>query len=189
MNTNIFVVGLIALVLIGGGVWYGVSQNNMQEVNNDAGMNEETGDDSAEAGMSGTGSFARLLGLESAVSCEFASTIDGNSSTGVFYTDGRHFRVDATSATSYGTFNSKMINDGEFQYVWGSGADGMTAIKMAVTEVEADDSSTNTDNKAMFDIEQDVTYDCQAWSVDNTMFLPPSDIQFMDMSAMMNGKI
>ncbi len=189
MNTNIFVVGLIVLVLIGGGVWYGVSQNNKQEIDSDEEMNEVVGDDSAEASLAGTGSFARFLGLEMAVMCEFSSTIEDQSSAGVFYTDGERFRVEATSDTSYGTFNSVVINDAEFQYVWGTGAGGSTAIKMPVTEFETDNSSVEADNEAVFDIEQDVTYDCQRWDVDRAMFIPPSDVKFMDMSAMMQGHI
>jgi hypothetical protein len=42
-----------------------------------------------------------------------------------------------------------------------------------------DENSTNN----TFDQNQEMEYDCQPWDVDNSKFLPPSEIEFQDFSA------
>jgi hypothetical protein len=84
-----------------------------------------------------------------------------------------------------------MIKVEDVSYIWGM--DGKNGYKMTITDEDVDKlqsylpkAEQSTGSAARPTDQQDASYDCRAWSVDSTMFEPPSDIVFTDMSPMMD---
>lgn len=187
------IIAVIALALLGGGVWY-VLEGRMSGETNQMSGSETTNESDLMSNLSGRGSFMNLLGFGNSIRCEFTSTFDGDVSSGVFYTNGSKYRVEATTVTAEGTFESNMIDDGAFTYMWGNSAEGEMAIKMehqamAVSDGEVTYSNADFESPTPFDVEEEVDYDCARWSASASMFVPPNDIEFMDMAAMMEASM
>jgi len=195
---------IIAVVLLGGGVWYFYNGNNSSSnqattQTNNSKSESSDGDlaktESESEPLSGIGSLASVLGFGNKVRCNFSSADNDHESTGVFYTDGERLRVEMTATSPEGSFNSNMINDGEFIYTWGDTPEGMMAIKMVNPETSETDTtvhdtaSPSPDSNSYVDVDEEVSYDCDRWTVDNSVFTPPSDVEFMDMAAMMQGAL
>lgn len=185
-------IGVVVVALIGAGAWFvlnqpsdetpGVESERVTQENSDADM-------MAEMENAGFGSLASLFGRGENIRCDFTSTFEGEEASGTFYTNGENFRVDSEYSTADGVMTSSMINDGEYMYTWGQSPEGAMAVKMPILEAQGEGSVDyeSDDNEASFDIDQQVDYDCARWSVDASVFVPPSDVTFMDMEAMMQG--
>jgi hypothetical protein len=182
---------IAVLVVIGGGAWLLSSNNGAVEDTSITPTPEQpTTTNETETNLSGLGSFQSILGLGDSVRCEFKSTYEGQASAGTFYTDGERFRVESTiEGPDLGVITTTMINDGDFAYTWGTTPEGSMAIKMANPEVETSVEQNFTGPAAAedsyVDFEQQVEYDCDRWRVDTGLFVPPIDIDFTDMEAMM----
>jgi len=185
---------IVGLVIIVGGVWYMSSSDTpIEEANTEATeeRNEQPAtNEQVEENLSGFGSFENILSRGDNVRCEFKSTYEGQTSEGTFVTDGERFRMEATiEDLQSGQITSNVINDGSHTYTWSTSADGTMALKIANTEIETDNtidySRSIPPEQAQVGFEQEVEYDCDRWSVDATTFVPPNDIEFTDMEAMM----
>jgi hypothetical protein len=185
---------LVGLVIVGGGVWYFTSSGSPTEeatTNTDTERTTEVAPETTEPeNLSGFGSLGNIMGFGDNVRCEFTSTFEGQTSEGTLVTDSERFRLEATiTDPESGTIMSNIINDGTHTYTWGTSPEGAMAFKMANQEFEAETTTdfapTAPSEQAQVDFEQQVEYDCNRWSVDNSAFVPPSDVEFMDMEAMM----
>ncbi|MEX0895782.1 MAG: hypothetical protein WDZ94_02480 [Patescibacteria group bacterium] len=131
-------------------------------------------------------SLKELLTLGRNIACTFTSTTDASTTTGnVFVTNqGERMRGDfQTTDDNEEVYDSHIISDGEFTYLWMDSQD--QGYKMSIdpeddsifpsTEEEAEDIATIDENA-------DVSFSCNSWSPDQSMFVPPSDIEFIDFS-------
>lgn len=139
-------------------------------------------------GDRGVRSFMELVGMGQDMSCTFSTdALDSKYPTnGTVYTSGGKTRVDTTSVVDNKELTYSMIDDGEHTYTWGSNGEGAFAMKMKhmdMTDQSANPNATETD----FDYSQQVEYDCTKGAVDAASFVPPADIEFMDMEAMMES--
>jgi len=50
-----------------------------------------------------------------------------------------------------------------------------------------DNSFAASDTQAPFDLQDEVSYECERWTVDASLFVPPPDVEFTDMTAMMEA--
>ena len=84
------------------------------------------------------------------------------------------------------TFSMIMVD--ETRYVWGSTfPQGMKmgVIDGAVFEGIGEDSTDSNDDFGLSD-DDEVEFDCDNWSVDASKFVPPSDIEFIDITDTIN---
>ena len=117
------------------------------------------------------------------LSCTFSNSTAGQSSTGTVYISGTMMRGDFTSQIKSSTnVQSHMIRSGDQIYVW-SGAQG---AKMAFAGLDA---SASTQSNGSVNLDQKVNYKCTPWTVDNGQFTPPTNVKFIDLSAMMKGAV
>ena len=193
MNIKNIVVVLTLILLAMGGYYFLGSGDKSSESNNtqnDASQSElETSDR-----QQGRGALLSFLGQGRSVMCTFSHQDAETSfkSEGEFYFDGvsEKFRVDSTTNDENETYVTHMINDGEFTYLWSEETgDQAFAMKMSAdihTKAEAQEFvDSNNDNNKPVSLEEEVEYDCNSWSVDGTKFIPPSNVEFMDMASMM----
>jgi len=125
-------------------------------------------------------SLKDLMGLGISQECKFTDQTSGSS--GVVQTTGNKVYGEFTSSDSGQTVLSHMISDGVNVYVWMEGQS--QGIKMS--EKSIDDFSDAPDNqKGSVDLNTQSDYKCGVWAVDNSVFDLPEDLEFQDLSAMM----
>lgn len=186
---NKIVLAVVAVVILGGGLYLMLSSESDEAMNTNTTAMENSAENTEsqdEVAMSGTGPLSAFMESGRSVQCEFSSEDESGSADGTFRYSNEQYRVDVDTVYEEGTYQSHIISDGENMYIWGTGPQGDMAIMMSEEDTEADESAEAfVESEETFDAEQNVTYDCQAWSADSSAFVPPSDIEFMDMSVMM----
>lgn len=142
------------------------------------------------------GTFADMLKKGQNYSCTFSTTdTEGNTSKGTMY-------VASAGKLIYSTFEfnpksgdtnyaGSMIRDEKYNYIWT--AKDKQGFKTPIdlendslfAKPEATDKSTENQVNFGVDDTSEVDFDCKPWAVDKSMFVPPSDIEFMDLSEQM----
>lgn len=123
-----------------------------------------------------------LMAMTANQSCSFSDDM-GNS--GTLYSGGGSVRVDAQSMHDDAPVTSHLVSDGNYMYLWGD--DSTEGMKMGINEIEEAQANTSSqyNTPKAFDVNESVNYECNPWSVDDTMFALPSNITFTDFSKMM----
>lgn len=98
--------------------------------------------------------------------------------TATMYINGKNSRVDSMTQGQ----ESHMINDGTYLYAW-SGSEGM---KMKLEKIEeAASAGQSTQTPEDFATQPGVDVQCRPTTVSGSMFMPPSNVEFTDLTAMM----
>lgn len=123
--------------------------------------------------------------------CNYSMKIENISQEGVLYFGGKDMmRGDiAIDMPEIGKNNTHFIKTGDTQYVW-TDEQPNSGIKMTITEEQmAEMEDMAEEGQAQQNIDMDTIMDlkCVKWSPDANMFKPPSNVQFQDLSAMMEG--
>ena len=175
----LLIIAIIAILAIGGGA-YVVTKNKEAKIKTGI---EGNGELNVNANAKGEtkGSLRSLLGIGKDTMCTFTSTAGGvNSSGSVFVASSGEMRGEFTSQTSTGTQTSSMIVKGGTSYVW-SGSQG---IKMSSNKVNAS-ASAEGKAKSSVDLDSQVNYKCGNWTVDQSKFIVPTTVKFLDLDAML----
>jgi hypothetical protein len=114
--------------------------------------------------------------------CTFTSVVENSTSSGTVYiASNGDMSGDFTSQTkTAGTVTSHMIMKGGTSYVW-SGAQG------AKMNVSASEATTASNTNQSVDLDAQVDYDCKNWTRDDSKFTVPTNVNFVDIEAMMKG--
>lgn len=176
----IIIIAIIAILAIGGGT-YAVSKNKEKKEKLEANTEIKT---NTEVNMEAEtkGSLRSLLAIGKNTMCTFTSAHEGVTSSGTVYiaTDGS-MRGDFKSDTSVaGNINSSMIMKDGISYAW-SGAQGMK-MNAQVTP------PTNTSTEQAVDLDAQVDYECSPWNRDDSKFNVPTNVNFIDLDAMMKAQ-
>ena len=134
------------------------------------------------------GKVMDLLKRGGSLACQISSDDNGNVTDGTMYISDGNLRGDFSFTQADGvSYEGSMINDGEFSYVWGDnlpfGEDGPSGVKTKVSVQDQASGEKNDDDNQIIDMDDSFTFNCQPWSVDNSKFTPPSDVEFVDLSA------
>ena len=79
-----------------------------------------------------------------------------------------------------------MINDGEYSYVWDDTT--KTGMKVEMTaELKKMGEDLSANNPQVAEMNKKTNYRCKPWVVDTSIFIPPTDVQFSDLSKMMEN--
>lgn len=154
---------------------------------NDMSSDELTTMEENETVQSARGTFAAFLERDGSGQCTFASSVDGVESEGDFWFANGMMRVEALTRVEGEVYTSNIINDGERVYIWGGTAEGTQAMVMDADMSATSYESYATESDARVDMNQEVTYTCANWSPNAVQFVPPSDIEFIDMQTVMSG--
>ena len=148
------------------------------------------------------GSLMDVIKMGKSVKCTGSYSGEDGSMEMVVYAAGKKsYSEMEMDAGEGGKFTSYSIVDGEWMYTWtdmtgmsdeaqGFGMD--MAFKMNIADMEdmGEDLPDAGDYKASGKegaqaFQKEFDYKCRAWIPDNSKFVPPSDIEFMDMSETM----
>ncbi len=130
------------------------------------------------------GSVSDLYKLGKDITCTFERSDDAGTMSGTVYVTGEKMRGDFQITQAGGeSFDSHTISDGEWIYTWGATQLGYVGTKIKITETEDVEQTGEASETPNLDEEFD--YKCNSWNVDNSLLVPPSDIEFQDLSATM----
>ena len=184
MKKSPLIIGIIIIILLLiGGYFYMNKSNSPLSMIGGANKIDETSQGSA------LKSLKDLMMMGQDQMCTFESTDENGSNKGSSYISGEKVRTDFSGTDPDGkAYSGSMISDGTYMYSWSTASPQGMKIKI-----------TEETNKAVEDVKQDaqanpnqyidpndkVDYKCQGWRVDQGMFTPPSDIEFVDYSQLM----
>lgn len=162
-------VAVIIILLIGGGAyWYMSNQPNAIPSGS-----ESTNTDTQQ-------SLKDLIGANRPVKCEFK---DDGGAEGTVYVGNGKVRSDFTTTSGGQMMRAHMITDKETSYTWIDGM--MTGYKFSMS-VDDQNAPVNSGTlQAQFNQNEKLDYRCDTWSVDASLFIMPTGIEFTDLNAMM----
>lgn len=145
-------------------------------------------EDAQESGFSG--SIKDLMGIEKSQKCTWTTADEGE---GVVYVAGDKSRSEFKMPAVDGQPAQQLLNisDGEWTYSWNPITN--EGMKIKLEDKAMDDSMMADDEEMMADDENmmvdevqndEYEFQCEAWSADQNMFIPPADVKFTDMNAM-----
>lgn len=184
-GASLIIILIIAGVLVLGGGLYFFSDSDEQEATGTETGNEEQAlnplNDTTNSVRSGSGSIRSLLALGGNIRCSFTYDSEQGRVEGTTYImgEGERLRGDFTMDFQGETYETSVINADGMGYTWGQTPFGVVATKFAVSN----DDDTESGDDAGLDFDEEVSYECHPWSVDRSKFVPPSDIEFTDLTA------
>ena len=116
------------------------------------------------AKVTGVGPLSYLFGLKQSLVCSI-STRTGTKRSGTMYVAGGQMRVNFS--------NSSMIGDGTYLYVWTTGA--TKGLKLLAASSAAGSAIAMNGG---FDPAYDISYGCNPWSVNASVFALPAQVSF-----------
>lgn len=184
MNNRI-IAGIVIVIVIIAGVFL-VTRNK-------GGNSEVASNDQAASGASAVSTES--MSLKSLMAsgsgsrkCTFKTEDNGTTSSGTVYTGDGKMRGDFEYTANGKPTASHMIYDGNMTYYgWSDGTQQGFKMKFDPQEVAA--AKNNTQQGAV-DPNKNFDFNCSKWSVDNSKFDLPSEINFMelpDLSGAMQG--
>lgn len=148
-------------------------------------------------GDSFTGKITDLLSLGKNLRCDFSAKNEEFEITGISYVAGEKMRTDMTyisekieESTGMKNYSSSMISDGEYTYMWSDLTEQGFKTQMGLDDAKemAENSQELADKYENFpNTDIDYDYDCDPWIVDDSKFTPPTDIEFIDFQAQLEG--
>lgn len=198
MNTKVLA-AVVAAVIIAGGAWLFLGKESAQAPTldespeaQDATETTRDGVEETDTALSGRGSFLDLMGMGRSLMCDFSyeSPDTDGVVAGTVKISGEDLRGDFEMMQAGEVYESHMIQDDTHMYTWMTSAEGSFAMKMPLDAAGADadvETSDAYESSRPIDMGNEVEYDCRPWSVDRSVFVPPSNIEFQDMGAMMES--
>lgn len=174
MNIKMIIIGLVVLVAVGGGAFVVTSNKN-----DDKASTAESSGQSTKTPKS----INELLSQNKNIKCTFNTTDEnGNKSSGTSYIAGQRMRGSfSIQTTGQAEQKTNVLRDDSSQYVWNEGS--KTGFKTSNSSVAASSESQDTQSQQSVDQDKEYDFDCSDWSVDESMFKAPNDVEFTDFSA------
>lgn len=190
MNKNILItVIIVVLVIVAGGSFMFLKRSQTKPQT----LGEKTTNTSDASGKKSAGD---LVSSGSSLKCTFSQK--ETESSGTLYLNGpKHQRTDTLSQIGGKSIQGHIIYDGEYTYMWTEwtekdGRKIVTGNKSASKELNniADQiqsqSQGQTDNQAQFiEWNKKNGIDCSPWVVDDSKFVLPTGVEFVDYTSMM----
>jgi hypothetical protein len=139
-----------------------------------------------EEDFAGSGTMNDLLGRNQNIECQITTIDNSVTSEGTFFVADQKIRGDfiTESPDLEGVSVSSIIIIDETLYVW-TELDGES---YGVKTLLQDSDTESTKANEPVGLDEQVKYSCQPWAqVDQSVFIPPADILFQDLSELLEG--
>ena len=135
-----------------------------------------------------SGSIEDLMAKNKNMRCELMAKDGENVMSGTTYISGTKARSDYQMKMGEQTVTSHMISDGTWMYSWTEEYPNQ-AVKMKIEDLESDELAEQEDvqSAGIENYEQKFDYDCYNWAIDNSVFTPPSNVNFVDYTEMIKS--
>jgi len=132
--------------------------------------------------LSGEHTINELLMMNKPMKCVWTEKATGDTEvTNTIFINGKYFYQDVTMGDMG---HSYTVSDGDYLYIWNDFNDMATKIKYTETGTDMKTSEKVTEYTEVQELKRDFV--CEKWPVDNSIFSPPNDKNFKDMSDEMN---
>lgn len=161
---------VVLLLAIGGGALVLSKRNNSEVSTQTAVETTSPMNPSAEAPRT----IKELLTYTGTQQCSFST--EGN--TGQVYMSGGKMRGDFTITIPQGNTDSHMIVDGQTVYIWSENqTNGLKITSDVIGEFDTPNQA------AVIDPNQDMNFSCSSWTVNQSIFVPPTSITFAELDS------
>lgn len=134
------------------------------------------------------GSIKSLLGANKNVTC--TTTAEDQSGTGTIFVAGSKMRGDFSTQVEGKSMMTHMISDGQYSYMWSDEDSKGTKFKIDPDQPVPSVPAGSSVQSQTGNMDDEVDMNCSNWNPDNSKFQVPANIEFIDMSAMMeNAKV
>ncbi len=116
-----------------------------------------------------------LLMSNKAEKCTYSTSADATPITGTVYVANRRMKGDFSLGGQQMHINGHMLVNKQFAYMWTDLT--KQGFKLSLDEFSASNSAQNSNSQAV-DLNQKITYACNNWTADNTIFAVPTGITF-----------
>lgn len=191
MKTVLFL--LIGAVLVGGLAVFGLFGGNLEtkdKINEESGVEVGQQEESAELkSYAGTGTLTELQNLGANLECQISYNAPELQSPveGTYFVAGTNVRGDFVLEIPElgGTSVSSIIFTDEMFYSWSEIAGQTYGVKISIDTMSQMDEA---DTREPIPSDVDLSYNCVEWKdVDYSIFQPPSQVLFQDMSSLLEG--
>jgi hypothetical protein len=180
MIKKIFVISVLvifALTLSGCGKKTNDQNNQNQKQGNN--QNNEI------ANPNGSYSINELFSMNKSMKCTWKeSATNGSEVSNVLYISGKKFYQDVTMGD---VGHAYTISDGEYLYIWNDFTGVASKMKITETPANAGSGQNNSNNSA--GLEQKRNFICESWNADDSLFNPPADKNFKDVTVEINQAV
>lgn len=170
MNKKIGIISVIVvllLLLVGGGAYLAMKKTSPSSLDTAPITQNSTANSSQ-------GSLKSLFASGKSQKCTFNNTsTDTTKVDGTVYVAAGKVRGDFQTTSNGTPLSSHMIIDSQTSYIWTDMS--KQGFKMAIDTNQQTNTAANNQGPNM---DQNVNYSCQGWSVDNSVFTLPADITF-----------
>lgn len=183
VNKKLVIIVAAVVVLGGGAVAYFLTQpksTSDTNANVEPGTTENVVDEAV-------GSIRSLFNAGKSQVCTYSSEEDSGT---IYITDG-WLRADMTSKDPESPASGMIITK-EKQYFWDvSKKEGyVTQFSPDQQQAPADTGDTaQPQEEDTQSIDEEYNYNCKSWNVDESLFTPPADVNFIDMQAMLQEQL
>lgn len=149
-------------------------------------LETQTESKNPEPELTGFGTMKELFGRGKDLECQITTVDNSVASEGTFFVADQKIRGDfiTTSPDLEGDALSSIIIIEDTMYVWTEIEGESYGVKSQMQTTE----DTDVQTQEPVSLDERVKYACQKWErVDQSIFIPPSDVMFNDMSALLQG--
>lgn len=169
---------VVVILLVLAVVWFALSGSN---------KNAPDGKGQEKSSNSKMTSLKELEALNKPQKCVFKDESSAEQVQGLVYVSQGKMRGDFGMVSEGKTIRSHMISDGKYSYTWMDDSSSGFKVALDVQNIETKPDAANP-KPASMDASKQMSYDCQSWSEDASVFVAPSNVKFEDFSAMMAPK-
>jgi hypothetical protein len=169
---------VIILALLGGAAYLSLSKSST----NKSMTAKVTPQPTASANPANNTTLAGLLALGQNLRCSFnVNSASGGSTQGTFYISNGNVRGDFAMKSADGKENQiSMIRLGDENYIWGPALPKGIKMKLSLDKLSANAQASQFAN-----VNQKTDYNCIPSNADASLFTPPANVTFTDVSSMM----
>ncbi len=192
MNIKLFLLAVV-VVALGCGLFFW--QLGQQSVEDEAPTIPEPAVPAAaapeDAENSGVGTLSALLARGESLECAVQSARAREQSlVGTVFIDDGVLRADMMTDVSASTTVSSIIVKDNWIYFWAEIAGEMIGVKFDLATVNDPEAPAVPESREVATLYEPVRYSCTQWNaVDRSVFVPPGDILFRDLSTIMEQGI
>jgi len=158
-----------------------------KEAVNDSKNDSKTESEAKQGSNNGDGNYFEtmqdLMARGKSMRCTYTQEVEGGgTATGVVYMADKNARVEITikEANSPSGKMYALMNQ-EWVYSWVDGSS--QGVKMTLEASELSEKNEET----VSNLSKEIEFECKSWKKDNSKFKVPTNIEFQDMSEMMEG--
>ena len=149
-----------------------------------------TGDSDSGRDSMFSGSIMDFLKVGKAMKCTATYDGEGGKVEMTVYTKGEKAYTESTIEVDSEKIVQKSIVADDMMYSWNDltkSGTKMSISEMAEMGEDMDTSTDETQQEYYEGLNKEFDYDCTSWTANEAMFNPPSDVEFVDMTAMIKN--